>query len=311
MAHKAPRRIAQDRAGSTQPPRRLNTVRACVERYLSDHGRMVIDAYRLEVAWRKMAPTFGTLLVGEQVYRYTSIYYQKRVSEGVSPATVKRDLSVLSAAFKHCWKIGVIPYVPAVYQIKKAEPRKRILSVEEMRNLIQAAHAGPQWMYKTVLLLIHTGQRLKAVLELQWSQVDWNANLIDFTAHGLTKAERRKGRGVVPMNSEMRAFMEAWRNFMPGYKLHPRVVGELPGAFYYFWKVLMKKAGLGADVTPHVIRHTIATMLVREGEDIRKVQLMLGHKSLKTTETEYVKNDPETIRGSVETIVKHFEGKKP
>src|SRR6202042_655349 len=45
-----------------------------------------------------------------------------------------------------------------------------------------------------------------------------------------------------------------------------------------------KSAGIASKVTPHVIRHTVATLLLRYGADIRVVQEVLGHTSLRTTE---------------------------
>ena len=43
-------------------------------------------------------------------------------------------------------------------------------------------------------------------------------------------------------------------------------------------------AGLGARVTPHMLRHTAATQLIEAGVDIRYIQRLLGHASLSTTE---------------------------
>ncbi len=43
-------------------------------------------------------------------------------------------------------------------------------------------------------------------------------------------------------------------------------------------------AGLGARVTPHMLRHTAATQLIEAGVDIRYIQRLLGHASLTTTE---------------------------
>ncbi len=47
---------------------------------------------------------------------------------------------------------------------------------------------------------------------------------------------------------------------------------------------LAKAAGIRRRVTPHVLRHTIATLLLRRGADIRVVQVFLGHASITTAQ---------------------------
>jgi integrase/recombinase XerD len=59
------------------------------------------------------------------------------------------------------------------------------------------------------------------------------------------------------------------------------------------------EAGLARRVTPHMLRHTAATLLIETGVDIRIVQRLLGHSSIATTEI-YTHVSDEALRASLE-----------
>jgi integrase/recombinase XerD len=60
-----------------------------------------------------------------------------------------------------------------------------------------------------------------------------------------------------------------------------------------------KEVGLARRITPHMLRHTAATLLIETGVDIRFVQRMLGHSSIATTEI-YTHVSDEALRVTLE-----------
>lgn len=69
-----------------------------------------------------------------------------------------------------------------------------------------------------------------------------------------------------------------------------------------------KKAGINKNVSPHVLRHSFATHLLESGVNLRKIQVMLGHRSLETTSvyTHLVKDFLKEVESPLDTLeVKH------
>jgi site-specific recombinase XerD len=78
-------------------------------------------------------------------------------------------------------------------------------------------------------------------------------------------------------------------------------VGLTPRSVQRIVKQCAKVAGITKAITPHTMRHTFATDLLRNGADIRSVQTMLGHSSITTTQI-YTHITDERLREVFETF---------
>jgi len=264
-------------------------VEACWAIYKKEHLSQAIDQKRANIAWGHLKLYFGTLPVSQVTQGKVNSYLEYRQA---SSSTKRRELMVLKAALNWCYKTGHIPSVPYVQVPKESAPKVSWLDKDEIKKLILAAQKFPDTAL-FVNLMLSTGQRPGAVLGLQWEQVDMKNMVIDFNNHLDPLQARRKGRGIVPIGSGLAdALRPLYRNSGP--------VLDKTG-FAYRWKKVVTDAGL-PDVTPHVLRHSVATNLCRAGVPLIEISKLLGHKTTAITEKVYITFTPDYCKNAVDTM---------
>lgn len=78
-----------------------------------------------------------------------------------------------------------------------------------------------------------------------------------------------------------------------------------PGAVTQRVKRFMKAHGL-PDMSPHDLRHSCATLLLKNGADIKSVQEILGHANASTTLNFYVRTDIQQMQAATEKLASAF-----
>ena len=132
-----------------------------------------------------------------------------------------------------------------------------------------------------VKLLYGAGLRLSEVLNLQLEDIDSRNLLIN-----IRNSKGRKDRSVMLSDR----LLTDLRNYFKEYEPKEYLFEGQKNAKYSSTSVqnivknAAKRAGIKKTVTPHILRHSFATHLVENGTDIRYVQELLGHNSIKTTE---------------------------
>lgn len=232
-------------------------------------------------SYRQCLAQLGRAFTGKrlsEIHPFALEHYKRdRLATGAKVA-VNRELTTLKSLYNIHLKWGHYEGENPVRQVKPVEEpegRLRYLGPDEEDKLLGAAKEP----LRTIILTgIHAGLRIHAeALTLRWADVDLRrGQLTVLSAYG----KNRKPR-TVPLNSTLQAAIVTLRAragagelVFPGGDGGPR--RDIRTAF----ENARIRAGLGKDVTPHVLRHTFASRLVMAGVDLRTVQELGGWSSL-------------------------------
>ncbi|WBU51873.1 site-specific integrase [Paracoccus sp. SCSIO 75233] len=182
----------------------------------------------------------------------------REVSAG--PPTVRRELGVLQAALNYAHAEGLLIHPIKVTLPKSGEVRDRWLTRDEVAQLLR--HAEPH-IRRFIILAIYTGRRAATILDLIWTRVDLDANLIRFRADGQAETNKRRGRVRIPR--QLKAHLRRW-SATPG----THVVmyrGETVASVRKGVARAAERAGI-EGVNRHVLKHTAITWGVKDGMEL-------------------------------------------
>src|SRR5712691_3462194 len=199
----------------------------------------------------------------------------------LTPRTVRLHVSALRFFFvktlRRRYSLDDTPYPKA--------PRRlpQILRLDEVTQLINAAQS---LSHRTMLMVLYsTGMRNAELRHLQVKDIDSRRMLIHI----------QQGKGgrdrYVPLSATLLETLRAYYRWMrPKIWLFPGIVAgwraDRPITPKVLWEacvVAARRAALGKRVSPHLLRHAYATHLLEGGADLRTIQLLLGHVSLRHT----------------------------
>ena len=211
--------------------------------------------------------------------------------QGLSPRSSARALSALRGFYDHLITTGERTDNPAVNLLppKLWKPLPKVLSEDEVERLLAAPDvATPLGLRDRAMLelLYATGLRVSELVGLTLPQLRLDVGFL--IAFGKGNKER-----VVPVGDQAEHWVQRYlRDVRPDLAAgrHLHVFVNKDGARLSrvgFWMLIKKhglKAGLRAEISPHVLRHSFATHLLEHGADLRAVQTMLGHSDISTTQ---------------------------
>lgn len=216
--------------------------------------------------------------------------------EGSSKRSMARRLSSLRTFFKHCIREGLIQKSP-LDDVESPKLDKNLpisLNYEQVLTLFRQPDCTTYLGFRdrTIMELFYSsGLRVSELARLDREDFDQKSllllirgkgkkermvpitkNAADWIFSYLTNPERLAQTNEHDIEKDSAAiFLNKW-----GTRLTTRSIDRL------FAKYL-KQSGLAEDITPHTIRHTIATHWLENGMDLKTIQLLLGHSTMATT----------------------------
>jgi integrase/recombinase XerD len=231
-------------------------------------------------------PTEVTKQVLERYQRYL-YHYRKRNGDPLSFRSQHSQLVPVRAWFKWLSKNNYILFNPASeLELPKLERRlpKHVLTVSEAEQVIaQATNVRDRAILET---LYSTGIRRMELIGLRLYDVDADRGTLM-----VRQGKGRKGR-MVPIGERALAWIDKYqREIRPGLLtdgspvLFLNNMGEPfePGQLTRLVRDYVNAAEIGKRGSCHLFRHTMATLMLENGADIRYIQAMLGHVKLETT----------------------------
>ena len=284
---------AQDRAGTAPGDYHL------VDAYL-DHLRVErrLAHHTLESYGRDLVQ-LGRFAAGREqpVQALTrqdlDAFVRDLMGQGLAPRSVARAVAAVRGFYRYLAVARHLAESPAD-DLKAPRVWTTLpvyLSVDEVDALLAAPDvATPRGLRDRAMieLLYATGLRVSELVALRASDLNLEAGYLICLGKG------RKER-LVPIGDEASRWVTKYlaeaRARLIGRRTSTRLFVNARGGGGLtrsgFWKILKscgREAGLRADVSPHVLRHSFATHLLERGADLRAIQMMLGHADLSTTQ---------------------------
>ncbi|MDK9581085.1 site-specific tyrosine recombinase/integron integrase [Sneathia sanguinegens] len=242
-----------------------------------------IQSYRkdLTIFFEKINKKY-TEVVKEDIYKYI-----ENMKEKYKYNSVQRKISSLKSYYKFLYVNKYISTDPTntVKAMKKKKRLPDILTEEELKKIIDTFnHEAKNVRDRLILeLLIATGARISEIVNLEVKDIeDSDYRYIRVLGKGskyryIPIYEQIAKKLKEYIYKERLELIENKRDF----RLFPRASRE---QFYKVLKEHSKSCNIEKHVHPHMIRHTVATILLKNGADIRSVQEILGHAGITTTE---------------------------
>lgn len=266
-----------------------------VEKYVSDN---TVQAYTrdinqfLDFAQNQHRITSFNQLKNDHVKDFLKHLKQK---VKIGPKSASRKLSALKTLANYLFKYHQIsPFTKGVAFPRLPKQLPKNLTEEQIESILKVASEDMTplgYRNKVMICLLYAcGMRVSELTKLEVVNVNFEEQYIQVFGKG--SKER-----IVPLPEEMVVVLQ---NYLQ--HIHPRLTHSEQTEYLFpvvyagkiehitrqaLWKIVKNiahKAGLVHSISPHVLRHSLATHLLKKGANLRILQTLLGHEKLNTVQ---------------------------
>lgn len=233
-----------------------------------------------------IAPVLGTKSIPELTVHDIDKLRVKLERAGKSPQTVKHVLTLIKRMLNFALRRGYVESIPGTLHITMPTVDNKVtenLTAEQVQKLLKALdEEADQVQASLVRLALFTGMRRGALLNLQWSDLDFERGFI--TLRG--DVAKKQKTETIPMNDQARLILNALPHGRGPYVFPGRYDDKPRGNISPMLKRVRKKVGLPESFRPlHGLRHSFASWLASSGQvSMYELQKLLTHSSPQMTQ---------------------------
>ena len=210
-----------------------------------------------------------------------------------SPRSQARKISGLKSFFKFLVFEGYLKSSPMsnIESPKLGRKLPDILNVEEISQMISSINIKDKFgqRNKTIIEILYgTGIRVSELIELKISNIFFKENLIRVLGKGdkerFVPIGLKAKKSIINYINNDRKYqkIEESSNDILILSKYGKIITR--HMIFTLIKNISKKSGITKKISPHTFRHSFASHLLKNGADLRTIQLILGHENITTTE---------------------------
>ena len=232
-----------------------------------------------------------------RAYKQSLHEFRARNGKELTIRTKNHHLTILRALLRYLIQEEDLKIMPPdnIKRFKEESRKVKVLFREELERLLEQPDTTNKEgrRDKAILeLFFSTGLRLAELRSLNTRDLNFNTREISVRGkRGKIRVVFLSDRAVEAVRDYVDCRLDHLLPLFINY--HDRAVNELPPGeafrmsannIYRLVKKYALAAGIVSNPSPHTLRHSFATDLLRNGADLRSVQELLGHKDLSTTQ---------------------------